>query len=134
MLKKVYFTPYHYRQMVHPMSNGLSHLSDGLYPNSTKNSQLSSNDLDYNPENTEQDLGVYTEVKLKDDVVASHKADEKSESEEKDLRTRMFGFLLGCLASLILAISAACVQVCTFTKSYAVHDTYLIRVNLNFDA
>ena len=109
----------------HPLTNGHSHLSDDFYPNSTKSCPISSRssirNLDRNPENTEQDLEVYTEVKPKEDFVGSNKAAENSESKEKDLRTRMFGFLLGCLASLILAVSAACVQVCTFTQSDVVH-------------
>ena len=108
----------------HPLTNGHSHLSDDFNPNSTKNCPISSStcNLDYNPENTERDLEVYTEVKPKENCVGSNKAAEKSESKEKDLRTRMFGFLLGCLASLILAVSAACVQVCTYIQSDVVHD------------
>ena len=69
----------------HPMSNGFSHLSDGSYPNSTKNSPLSSNDRGYDPEDTEQDSRVYTEVNLKDDAADSNQAAAKSERKEKDL-------------------------------------------------
>ena len=76
----------------------------------------------YNPENINHDLEAYTEVKVKDDSVGSNKVAAIPEGKEKDLRTRMFGFLLGCLASLLLAVSAACVQVCILTKSDVVHN------------
>ena len=126
MPKAVHCTPYLYHQMAIHWQTGIRICQMAFIPIQQRTVQfqvdLVSCNLDYNPENTEQDLEVYTEVKPKEDFVGSNKAAENSESKEKDLRTRMFGFLLGCLASLILAVSAACVQVCTYIQSDVVHD------------